>query len=54
MSGTVDIQQIYSLTPMQEGMLFHRLHDEDQAYFLQMNLTLRGELDLHLFRQSVN
>ncbi|HEX9935717.1 MAG TPA: amino acid adenylation domain-containing protein, partial [Longimicrobium sp.] len=43
--GTVD--DVYPLTPLQEGMLFHGVADEAGAgvYFEDMRYALRGELD---------
>ncbi len=40
------IQNIYSLSPMQEGMLFHaQMEESSGAYFEQMTLTVSGKLD---------
>ncbi len=49
------IDKIYSLTPMQEGMLFHSLKDKDSsAYFEQFLFTLRGKVDKFLLEKSYN
>jgi amino acid adenylation domain-containing protein len=50
-----DVQDIYPLTPMQEGMLFHYLMNrEASVYFEQAVLTVAGPLDLERFRQTFN
>ncbi|MCK4258379.1 MAG: amino acid adenylation domain-containing protein [Halanaerobiales bacterium] len=50
-----DIQNIYSLSPMQEGMLYHYVKDgESGLYFEQLILTVRGEIDLEIFEKSFN
>ncbi|HWN42410.1 MAG TPA: condensation domain-containing protein, partial [Thermoanaerobaculia bacterium] len=47
------IQDIYSLSPMQEGMLFHSLYDTESGVYLnQVRLTLSGEIDKALFRRA--
>ncbi len=49
------IQDVYTLTPMQEGMLFHALYDRTSAaYFEQMSYRLHGSLNIEIFRKSLN
>jgi bacitracin synthase 3 len=50
-----DAEDIYTLTPMQEGMLFHSsLDDSSSSYFEQMSYRLEGELDISLVEKSLN
>ncbi|MDQ1353673.1 MAG: hypothetical protein QG657_3980, partial [Acidobacteriota bacterium] len=49
------LEDIYTLTPMQEGMLFHALVDESSySYFEQVSLRMEGELDISLVERSLN
>jgi bacitracin synthase 3 len=51
----VKIQNIYPLTPMQEGMLFHSLLEKgSSAYFEQAVLSVKGEVNVDLFEKSFN
>ncbi|HLP60598.1 MAG TPA: condensation domain-containing protein, partial [Candidatus Deferrimicrobium sp.] len=48
-----DAEDIYTLTPTQEGMLYHALVDESSySYFEQMSYRLQGELDIDLVEKS--
>jgi hypothetical protein len=47
------IEDIYELSPMQEGMLFHTLQaPRSGVYFEQFGFTLRGDLNVSAFRQA--
>ncbi|TRW90361.1 non-ribosomal peptide synthetase [Candidatus Methylobacter oryzae] len=48
-----NLQDIYPLSPMQQGMLFHALYQPGgDAYFEQISYDIRGDLDIGLFKQS--
>ncbi|MCB0749517.1 MAG: hypothetical protein KDC90_18810, partial [Ignavibacteriae bacterium] len=48
-----NIEAIYELSPMQQGMLFHTIFDENnENYFEQLSVTLNGELDIKAFEKS--
>ncbi|MEO2261327.1 condensation domain-containing protein, partial [Paenibacillus amylolyticus] len=46
------IKDIYYLTPMQEGMLFHSMLHKSNNYFEQYTLELEGDLNVNLVNQS--
>jgi amino acid adenylation domain-containing protein/non-ribosomal peptide synthase protein (TIGR01720 family) len=51
--GKDNTAKIYSLSPMQEGMLFHYLADtRRQAYLVQLVYLLEGHIDVSLFEKS--
>ena len=51
----LEIEKIYSLSPMQEGMLFHYLSGQDSnAYFEQLSFNIVGKMDIELFNKSFN
>ncbi len=48
-----DIEDVYPLTPMQQGMLFHTLLEpESGAYFEQFTCTIHPPFDAGLFERS--
>lgn len=48
------IVDIYTLTPMQEGMLFHSIYEKkSQTYFEQISYRLHGKLDINWVKESL-
>ena len=48
-----NVEDIYPLSPMQQGMLFHSLYDPDSGiYFVQFTCTLTGNVDVPTFEQA--
>ena len=48
-----NIEAIYPLSPMQEGMLFHSLYDPGSSvYFEQFSLEIKGQLNINSFQQA--
>ncbi len=48
-----DIENIYNLTPMQQGMWFHtQMNPSSGVYFDQMTFSLEGDLDVDIFKKS--
>jgi amino acid adenylation domain-containing protein len=51
--GRGQIEDLYPLSPMQRGMLFHALYDADAPiYFEQVSYRLRGRLNLPAFENA--
>ncbi|HLP47549.1 MAG TPA: condensation domain-containing protein, partial [Candidatus Kapabacteria bacterium] len=50
-----NIADIYALTPLQQGMLFHYLQEPgSDLYFEQLSLELDGDIDLNIFEAAWN
>ncbi|MBH8571744.1 SDR family NAD(P)-dependent oxidoreductase [Nostocaceae cyanobacterium CENA369] len=48
-----NIEDIYELTPVQKGMLFHCLFDSELSlYFFQHIFTLHGDLNIEAFKKA--
>ncbi|MCZ8519464.1 MULTISPECIES: non-ribosomal peptide synthetase [Paenibacillus] len=55
MGAKSNIQRIYPLSPLQQGMLFHALlQPESTAYYEQIALTMQGEIDPLRFEEALN
>ena len=49
----MNVQDIYELSPMQQGMLFHTLYaPESGVYFEQRSCLLEGDLHVAAFKQA--
>ncbi|QDX94131.1 amino acid adenylation domain-containing protein [Brevibacillus laterosporus] len=49
------VQDMYVLSPMQEGMLFHSLlNRENNSHLVQMSITIQGKMDVDLFTKSLH
>ncbi|SDD79109.1 non-ribosomal peptide synthase domain TIGR01720/amino acid adenylation domain-containing protein [Paenibacillus sp. CF095] len=50
-----ELENVYTLTPLQKGMLFHSLLDADsEAYFEQVTFDLYGSLNLEAFTRGLD
>lgn len=55
MNNKLQISKVYSLSPMQEGMLFHsQINSESDMYFEQLSFDIIGILDLTIFEKCFN
>ena len=51
--NTANIENIYELSPVQQGILFHSLYEsESGAYFVQLSYGLRGMVDIAAFERA--
>ncbi|MDW3194583.1 MAG: amino acid adenylation domain-containing protein [Cytophagales bacterium] len=50
-----DFSDIYPLSPMQEGILFHSVLDTEEGYYFgQTTGTIKGKLDVGIMERSMN
>jgi hypothetical protein len=49
-----NIQNLVALSPMQEGLLFHALYEQGDAYFEQALIRVEGALDVDCFERAWN
>jgi len=48
-----NVQDIYPLSPMQQGLLFHHLYESaSEVYFIQLGCHIRKGLNVHVFRRA--
>lgn len=56
--GTItkeNLEEIYPLLPLQEGMLFHQLYEDDSStFFQQYAFRISGSVDVRLLEESWN
>ncbi|WP_348936474.1 amino acid adenylation domain-containing protein [Bacillus sp. BS1807G30] len=49
------VQDMYYLSPMQEGMLFHTLHHQEKGFYVeQLDMNVKGTLRHDLLEKSMN
>ncbi|MGO1370160.1 condensation domain-containing protein, partial [Senegalia sp. (in: firmicutes)] len=55
MKNKKNIQSIYALSPLQEGILFEKLKNcEDSSYFIQNSFKLKGKINENYIRKSIS
>ncbi len=51
----LNLEKVYALSAMQEGMLFHYLMDKSEdPYYRQLSFNLKGRLDVNLIQQCLD
>lgn len=52
--GSENIEKVYELSPMQEGMLYHKLKDNSStSYLIQIDWRLTGEYNIPILKQAI-
>ena len=52
--GEDNIEKIYDLSSMQEGMLYHKLKDHNStSYHIQIDWRLTGEVEVDKLKQAI-
>ncbi|MCH9652219.1 MAG: non-ribosomal peptide synthase/polyketide synthase [Deltaproteobacteria bacterium] len=48
-----DLEDVYPLSPLQQGMLFHALYEPEEGFYIgQLSTGFQGQLDHEAFRQT--
>src|ERR1044072_4317428 len=48
-----NIKDVYTHSPVQEGILFHSLREEDSTYFQQSAFRFRGDLNVNCVQETL-
>lgn len=51
---SLQVENQFPLSPVQEGMLFHYMHKKDKTYMEQLICDIDGELNLEIFEETIN
>jgi amino acid adenylation domain-containing protein len=54
MQANNNIRDIYTLSPLQEGLFYHSLTDKSGAYLVQTSYQLQGDIDIEKIQQTIS